>query len=160
MMAIICFVTIGIVLLAMELVLPGGLLGVLAAMLFLAATVATFIEYGALAAILLFMVSIAVTVLVFLLEVKLLRNSPLTKYIVHTHTNNAVSNTTYEPELLVGKPGTTLTKLTPSGRVLVGGKTYEAASLDDQLPADLPVEVVRLDSFRLIVKPAGSEVSA
>ena len=58
-----------------------------------------------------------------------------------------------EAELEVGARGVTITRLAPSGKITVDGKTYEARSLGDlYVDPNKEVEVVGFENFSVIVK--------
>lgn len=55
-------------------------------------------------------------------------------------------------QLAVGDRGTTLSRLSPMGKVEIGGRTYEAKSLDAYVDPRCEVEVVGFENFSVIVK--------
>jgi membrane-bound ClpP family serine protease len=46
----------------------------------------------------------------------------------------------------------TLTRLNPSGKIAVEGKSYEAYSQDGYIERDQAIAVVAQDNFKLIIK--------
>lgn len=152
MSMILGLIAAALVLVFFEILLPGGVLGVLAALCVLAATWFGFESYGALgAAAVFFGTLIAIGVLVFL-EFKLLAKTAFgrkffLKSAVEGHTRAAVAE-----ESIVGKQGVALTRLNPSGKVAIGDKSYEASSQDGYIERDAAIVVVAQDSFKLIIK--------
>lgn len=59
---------------------------------------------------------------------------------------------------LVGKTGTTTQRLNPSGKVRIEGKTYPARSEVEFIESNTEVEVIRDESFGLIVRPNTSDI--
>lgn len=57
-----------------------------------------------------------------------------------------------EEELQVGDRGTTRSRLSPMGKVEIGGRLYEAKSLDAYVDPRREVEVVGFENFSVIVK--------
>ena len=57
-------------------------------------------------------------------------------------------------ELKAGDRGTTVSRLSPMGKVNIGGKVYEAKSTDVYIDQRKEVEVVGFDNFTVIVKRA------
>lgn len=57
-----------------------------------------------------------------------------------------------EEELHAGDRGTTLSRLSPMGKVEIGGRVYEAKSLGAYVDPRTPVEVVGFENFSVIVK--------
>ena len=55
-------------------------------------------------------------------------------------------------ELKLGDKATTLSRLSPMGKIQVGEKIYEAKSLDSYIDPRVEVEVVGFENFTVIVK--------
>ena len=53
---------------------------------------------------------------------------------------------------VVGDKATTLSRLSPMGKIQVGEKIYEAKSLDSYVDPRVEVEVVGFENFTVIVK--------
>ena len=58
----------------------------------------------------------------------------------------------FAPERIVGAPGVAETLLDPEGRVRALGETWTATAMDPPIKPGEPVEVVRLEGIRLIVR--------
>jgi len=58
----------------------------------------------------------------------------------------------FEPELVIGKPGVAETLLNPEGTVRALGEVWTAIAEDPPIKSGEPVEIVRLDGIRLIVR--------
>lgn len=59
-----------------------------------------------------------------------------------------------------GDRGVAVTRLAPSGKVEIGGKIYEARSLDSYVDQRRGVEVVGFDNFSIVVRPIADEAPA
>ena len=59
-----------------------------------------------------------------------------------------------ERELSIGAVGTTISRLSPMGKVNIGGKVYEAKSADVFIDQREQVEVVGFENFNVIVRKA------
>ena len=57
-----------------------------------------------------------------------------------------------EEELSTGARGTTLSRLSPMGKVEIDGRVYEAKSLDSYVDPRKEIEVVGFENFSVIVK--------
>lgn len=57
-----------------------------------------------------------------------------------------------EHEVQIGERGTTLSRLSPMGKVEIAGRIYEAKSLDAYVDPRREVEVVGFENFSVIVK--------
>lgn len=63
------------------------------------------------------------------------------------------SMTTPQSDVKVGDLGTTLSRLSPMGKVEIEGRIYEAKSLDAYVDPRHEIEVVGFENFSVIVKP-------
>ncbi|NCG09147.1 MAG: hypothetical protein GWO81_06220 [Verrucomicrobia bacterium] len=140
------------VLLFLEVLLPGGILGLLAAGCVIAATVLTGLEYDWVTAALVFMASILVSLLLVVVEFRLFAKTRFGKRFFLSRTVEGKRRTAQSGEDLVGKSGLTLTRLNPSGRVEIEGHTYEAQARDGYLEAGVAITVLSQDNFKLIIE--------
>ena len=152
MSSVISLIVAAIILVFFEVILPGGILGAIAALCVLLATWITAVQYGTVAAMLTFLgASIAIALLIFV-EFKLLARTSVgrdffLKTKVTGHSNKAPGSAD-----IVGKEGITLTRLNPSGRVRVDGQSYQAQSLDGYIEAGHSIRVSSQDNFKLIIQ--------
>ncbi|HUS86057.1 MAG TPA: NfeD family protein [Bacteroidales bacterium] len=58
-----------------------------------------------------------------------------------------------EGNVKTGDKGVTVTRLNPMGRVNVNGRYYEAKALDKLIDQQTEIEVIKVESNKLIVKP-------
>jgi membrane-bound ClpP family serine protease len=58
-----------------------------------------------------------------------------------------------EGKIKIGDKGKTITRLNPMGRVMVGNEHYEAKSIDKLIDQNTEVEIVKIESNKIIVKP-------
>lgn len=152
MTAIIALIVAALVLFFLEIFFPGGILAVIGmAMLGIAAYLVGS-EYGMGMAVLVMLGALICAVALFFIEIRMLSTGPLAKYFLNRTEVEAVANKPSGSTDIVGGQGVTLTKLTPSGKVKVEGKTYEAATTGIALEQGVTVEVLRVEPFRIIVK--------
>lgn len=154
MTLIIVLIVVAMILVFFEVLLPGGLLGVLAFVSVLGATWVAAEEFGTMGAALVFVGSVlaclVVTVVAFVTLAKTgLGKRFFLKESVTGHTKAEASNSV---ENVIGKQGETRTRLNPTGMVNIDGVSYEAFSRDGYLATGERVEVVGKDNFKLIVK--------
>lgn len=62
-----------------------------------------------------------------------------------------------EGRIKTGDRGRTITRLNPMGRVMVGEEYYEAKALDELIQQNTDVEIVKIESNKIIVKPIKDE---
>ena len=152
MSAILGFVLAALVLVFFEVILPGGILGGLGALCILVATWFGFDAYGLLGGLAVLLGALlAVGCLVFV-EFRLLARTPLgqrffLKAAVHGHTRAAPA-----ADSIIGREGTAVTRLSPSGMIEIDSKQFEAYSQDGYIERGHKVAVVSKDNFKLIIK--------
>tara|TARA_R110002111_G_scaffold119685_1_gene182634 strand:+ start:38 stop:502 length:465 start_codon:yes stop_codon:yes gene_type:complete len=152
MSTIIGLIVAALIMVFFEVILPGGVLGVIATLCLILATWLAGLQYGASIAILTFVGStIAIALLVFI-EFKLLARTSLGSAFFLKSSVTGHSNVAPAASSIIDKEGTALTRLNPSGKVAIDGQTYEAHSQDGYIAANQPIRVIAQDSFKLIIK--------
>jgi len=149
---IIGLVLAAFVLVFFEVILPGGILGLLAVVCIIAATWLGFSEFGLYGGGITLLVSVFGTALLVFVEFKLLANSRLGRGFFLSSAVSGHSNQAQGEDSLVGSEARTITRLNPSGKVAIEGRSYEAYSEDGFIDAGQTVVVSRRDSFKLIIK--------
>ncbi|MBT4758083.1 MAG: hypothetical protein HOO08_06785 [Opitutae bacterium] len=152
MSIILGFTVAALILVFFEVLLPGGVLGVLSALCLLVASWMGYDTYGIMAACTVFFGTILLMIVLVFVEFKLLGKTSFgqkffLKSSIEGHTRAAVAE-----DSVIGREGTTLTRLNPSGKIAVEGKSYEAYSRDGYIERDQAIAVVAQDNFKLIIK--------
>jgi membrane-bound ClpP family serine protease len=152
MTLIVLLFALGIVLLAVEVIVPGGILGSIGGLLMFSGCVAAFIRFGAGGGVLAVTAAAALSALAFYIEFRVLPKTSLGRKAFLTSEIKAVSSAFGEEARdLIGKSAKALTMLSPSGYIMVDGKRYEAFCQSGQVPAGTALKVTGADNFRLIV---------
>ncbi len=152
MTAIITLVAVALLLFFFEIFVPGGILGVLGLIATIAACTLAYQEYQLFGALLTFLIILVGAVVIFLIMMKVLPKSRLTRGLFLSARHTATSNVPLADDRIVGQRGEAITEMAPTGIVLVNGRKVEAASQSGLLEKGTPVEVVAQDSFRLLVR--------
>lgn len=152
MIWIIGLIVIGLVLITFEIVVPGGVLGVLGVGAMVIACVLAFQSYGAMGAFIVFFIALIVTIVMLILEFKLLPKTKIGQAMFLNKAVEAQSTQELGDKGLEGKEGEALTTLAPTGMVQVEGKSYESFSRDGLIPKGGQIRVVGRDNFRIIVE--------
>lgn len=124
MTTILILCVIGILAVLAELVLPGGILGVIGALCLVGAVVATYVGYGAVAGTIALVSLVALSLVTLGYWMKWFHRLPVTRDMVLGETVGKDSKTT-ERNLLTGRRGTALTDLMPSGRAEIEGARHD-----------------------------------
>lgn len=152
MTTIVALIVFALVLLFLEIVIPGGVLAVVASLLILVASIVTWQQYGVFPAFLVFLGSAILALFCFFLEIQLLSKTRLGSWIRHTGTIEGSSLKAADDPELPGSEGDVVVPLRPVGRVKVGERIYDARSESGWLEIGDRVQVIRANSFSLIVK--------
>ena len=147
---------IGILLISAEIFLPGGILGVAGAVFLVVSFVLGYREFGFYGGSSFVVGNLLLVTVVIVVEVKLLKNSPLAKsFFLNTVIARESSETPHPKAItsdLIGKDAVALTNLAPAGLVDIGGASYDAVSQDGFIRKGEDLKVVRQDKSRLFVR--------
>jgi membrane-bound ClpP family serine protease len=154
MTLIILLFSLGVVLIAVEVIVPGGILGTIGGLMMFGGCVLAFVDYGTPGGVIALAVALVLIVTAMFIQLKILPKTRLGRRAFLTSQITGVSSRFgSEAQELVGKAAEAITMLSPSGYILVDGKRYEAFSQFGQIPAGTHLKVIAADNFRLIVTP-------
>ena len=152
MMLIAFLFAMGIVLIAIEVIVPGAILGSIGAVLLFAGCVVAFRELGPGGGAVATVACLLIGGLAIFLEFWILPKTPLGKRALLKKEITAVATSVGKDSAeLVGRQAEAVTLLSPSGYVRVDGKQYEAFCQSGQAPKGATLEIIGADNFRLIV---------
>src|SRR6266404_6085416 len=154
MSIILGLVVLGLVFTFFEVIVPGGLLGVLAGGAIIWACVLTFQNYGLMPTLAVFMGSLILVIILVVAEIKLMSRTKLGRRLFLDKSVDSQSTHALGTDELIGKTGEAETTLAPSGKIIVEEKEYEAFSEDGLIKKGEAVKVVGRDNFRIVVKKA------
>lgn len=152
MTTIVLLVLAALVLIFFEVLLPGGILGVLAAICVLAASWVGVEEFGAIGGGIVFIAAVAACLVLTVIEFKLFARTKFGESFFLRDSVTGHTRGTEEADSLVGKRGKTLTRLNPIGTIAVDGQSYEAFCQDGYVGPGEEVEIVSRDNFKLNIK--------
>jgi membrane-bound ClpP family serine protease len=148
---ILCFL-IGLVLLGFEVVVPGGILGVIGGVAMLGGCILAFTHYGMSGGMIAVLVGLLLAGGTLYLEIVLL---PRTRAGKKMFLQSAVTGVSQSPQAgvaqLVGKTAKALTVLAPSGYVTVEGRKFEAYSESGHAAPGDVLRVTSVDQFTIRV---------
>jgi membrane-bound ClpP family serine protease len=146
----------GVILLAAEVFVPGGILGVLAGIAMITGCALAFVDYGVGGGLTAVAVALVIVGVVLYIEFAILPKTAMGKRLFLQSSVSGKSSADRDHSL-VGQSGEAATALAPSGYVLIGNKRHEAFSRSGFLDEGTAVKVVGIDNFRLIVIPESPE---
>lgn len=157
MTLVILLFALGILLLLVEVIVPGGILGTLGALMLFGGCIAAFIHFGTGGGMIAVAVALAVAVVAFYFEFRVLPRTTIgRRAFLHQEIEGVSAAYGKEARDLIGKSATALTMLSPSGYITIDGKRYEAFCPSGQVPAGTSLKVTGADNFRLIVSQTTS----
>jgi membrane-bound ClpP family serine protease len=158
---IIALLLVGILLLASEVFLFSGLVGVIGVASLLGGIWLTFTHYGALIGLAVGTGSLVVTFAIIGLEIKMLPHTRAGRSMFNQSavTGRAVNTGAATSVDLIGKAGKAITTFAPTGLAEIEGRQYEAASLDGLLSPGDALVVAGRDPYKLLVKKAVTAAS-
>ncbi|MEY3393895.1 MAG: hypothetical protein RL346_131 [Verrucomicrobiota bacterium] len=153
MSIVILFFSIGLVLLFLEVIIPGGILGITGTVSLFIGCVFSFSRLGTTQGLIAIGIALLAGAGVFYLQFHILPKTRLGRRFFLKHQISASSNALPEHARdLIGKTATSVTVLSPTGYVMIEGKTFEASSRSGQIPKDTELEVIAATPFHLTVR--------
>ncbi len=156
MTTIIILCAIGILAILAELVLPGGILGVVGAVCLIVAVGLIFTSYGSTAGLISLVVLLILGIVTLNFWMKFFHRLPLTKDLLlkgHVGTGDDRE----ERRELAGRNGVALTDLMPSGHASIDGEKYDVVTEGGSIRKDTPVQVVKSDGQSVVVRQVSAE---
>lgn len=103
---------------------------------------------------------LAVTFVLFILTtVVILKGRTWKRISLHTTINGKMNTESSDGDgVKAGETGKTVSRLNPMGKVMIGGKVYEAKSLTGYLDPQEDIEVVKVAGSQIIVKPKTKQI--
>jgi len=152
MTTILLLFLLGIAFILIEVIIPGGILGVIGALLMLGGCVMSFVEFGSGGGMIASAAALVAGGIALWIEFRILPNTKMGRRAFLTKQITGVSAAFgKEAETLIGKPAKAITTLSPSGYISIDGKRYEAFCQSGFTETGTPVKVIGADNFRLIV---------
>ena len=149
---IIIMIIAGLLLLLLELIVPGGIVGTIGGITTIVGIVLMYNHYGNLYGTIALLVSLIVCAvgLYFFFRDKTWKRLAL---------NDSIDIKLNKKEMdyfTVGMQGETITKCLPSGKARFDDKIVEVHSLAELIDSNTPVEITKIEGNKIIVKPINS----
>jgi len=160
---IIGLLVLGFLLLFLETLVPGGVIGLLGIAALIAGVALSFREYGASTGATVFAVTAIAVLIVFLVGLKVLPRTPFGRRILLSQNVESApfdAKTEQERRRLIGRTGTAQTDLRPSGRALIDGKRWDVVTEGAYTSRDTPVRVIDVVGTRIVVAVVAANESA
>ena len=148
---VVTLIIIAFLLFFLEVFAPAGVLGFFGACSLIAAAVVAYDTMGIVGSVSILLGGALAAFALFFIQIKLLAKSRFGRTIQHKDQQRAQTTPVGRDEL-IGKTGTALTTMAPSGKVKIANETFEAASNSGLIDKNATVEVVRSEHLKLIVR--------
>lgn len=146
------FIAIGLVLIAVEIVVPGGVLGVIGALALMVAIVMGFFAFGAQGGFLAAVCIIVASAAVLAIWIKIFPRTKVGKVLTLSREGSDFKASDPTPSPLLGKEGITLSNLQLSGIAQIDGKRTDVVAESDFIPPNTPIKVVKVEGSRVVVR--------
>ena len=152
MTLIVLLFALGIGLIVLEVIVPGGIIGSIGGLMMFIGCVLSFVEFGTGGGMAAVAAAAIVSGIAFYIEFGVLPKTKIgRRAFLKAEITGTSSNLESINRSLVGKSATSMTMLSPTGYVSIDGQRHEAFCESGQVPAGEVLEVTGADNFRLIV---------
>lgn len=149
-------IVIGLLLLAAEVFIPGGILGVFGVLALLVALAAGFFAFGPQNGLLVSLLVIVASGVVFAFWIRLFPRTPMGKALTLKKDGHTFKAASAAPTLSLGEEGRAQTNLRPSGIAVLGGQRIDVVAESGFINAGEPVKIVHIEGARIVVRPLHS----
>jgi membrane-bound serine protease (ClpP class) len=144
---------VGLMLLGVEVIVPGAILGLAGVLLLLAGVIVAFVEHGSSGGMLAAAIAVVSVLLLMFLEFVVL---PRTRFGKRMFLDRAIDAKSQAPVVerasdVIGRSALACTALAPSGVVEIDGRRYEARCESGFAAEGEHLRVVRVETFQLVV---------
>jgi membrane-bound ClpP family serine protease len=151
MTLIVFLFVIGAILLGLEVIVPGAILGIIGGVAMLVGVIVAFDQFGFQGGGMAAVAAVVLVAFTLYLEFVLLPRSRLAKTFSMTATVAGRSQPVLADRGVIGRRVVAITPLAPSGVVELDGRHYEAFARDGHVSAGTQLDIIDLDTFRLVV---------
>jgi len=154
MSTVVVLILAGVILLALETVLPGLVAGLAGFACLVAAVVVAYARLGPETGNLVLFSLAGGLVVAAVLWVRYFPNSRLGGLFV---TRRTIGNLEVERPEFVGQTGTALSNLRPSGTAMIGGRRVDVVTEGGMVERGAPIKVLAVEGLRVVVRPCERE---
>jgi len=141
----------GVLLVAVEILVPGAILGILGGFCLLGGVIAAFLQLGPVGGAVATGVALAIGAVTLYLEFVVLPKSRLARKFSMTETVSSQSQPVVADRAVIGREAVAVTTLAPGGYVELDGRRYEASCQSGLAVIGARLRIVDVDTFRLVV---------
>jgi membrane-bound serine protease (ClpP class) len=146
------FVVVGLLLLALEVIVPGGILGAFAGLSLVGAMLTGFIAFGAEGGLIAAFGVVVLCGVILAMWIKVFPDTPMGRVLTLRRDEKTFRSSDITLESLSGKGGVAQTKLRPGGIALIDGHRADVVSESGYIDAGATIKVVRVEGNRIVVR--------
>lgn len=143
---------IGFMLLAVEVFIPGGVLGALGGLAILVSIIAGFFTFGPQGGLLAAVAIIVFGSVLFGVWIRIFPRTPMGRVLTLRKDGHEFKAAQAEPAIVVGLQGTAQSDLRPAGLALLNGHRTDVVSESGYVAAGAPVRVVKVTGNLIVVR--------
>lgn len=148
----ITMVVVGLFLIGAEIFLPGGVIGALGALALVAAAVSGFLAFGAQGGFLSALLIIVLCGICIVMWVKYFPRTAMGRNLTLSQDGRQFKATGDEAKQWIGKDGTAISTLRPSGIAQIEGQRVDVVADGDWIEAGRTIRVTAAEGFRILVR--------
>ncbi|MBD3266915.1 nodulation protein NfeD, partial [bacterium] len=155
MFTIFMLVLVGLLLMFVELFVPGGIVGIIGGLLMAGGIYLSFQDYGPTTGVLVLTACILATITVAILAFKFLPRTFMGKWLIlgdSTSKETGYHSDSYLDDNLVGKEGYAESGLRPSGIAMIDDDRIDVVTEGEYLAPKTRIKVIRVDGNRVVVE--------
>lgn len=143
---------VGFVLIAIEVFVPGAVLGILGGLCLLAAVGISFSTFGPTGGLIAIGVLLLLTVILTPIWIKYSPRTRIGRKLTLDSSDKDFQSASPDFQRFVGQSGVTQSILRPSGIAMIGADRVDVVSESGHIPAGKPVRVTRIEGIRIVVE--------
>tara|TARA_B110000305_G_scaffold155893_1_gene172575 strand:+ start:280 stop:744 length:465 start_codon:yes stop_codon:yes gene_type:complete len=151
MTAVVIFFIAGVLLIAAEVILPGGIIGLIGGLLLFGGVATAYSEFGVQGGFIAAAVALVLVLVALYFEFKILPKTKMGQRLFLKKSIQTSNQYSKGEDEMIGLKCETITALAPTGFVRLDGAKIEAASRSGFIEKNERVEVTGRDNFRIIV---------
>lgn len=148
---------VGLVLICLEVFVPGGILGTIGFLLIVGSIWIAFVQLGSVAGSYFLVGGLVVAMVSLYIVMRFGTKTRLFRKLFLQATERGFRATSENLEDLKGRTGISLTTLRPSGKALIEGRKVNVVTEGVFLPKDCKIKVVMLEGNRVVVRKIDEE---
>jgi len=148
---------LGLVLICLEIFVPGGILGIIGFLLIMGSIWIAFIRLGRVGGSYFLVGSLALAMLSVYAVMRFGTKTRLSRKLFLQSTEEGFESTSENLDYLEGKTGISITTLRPSGKALINGRKVNVVTEGLFIPKGRRLKVVVAEGNRVVVRETGEE---